>query len=111
MQTVRSRGPHSFGDVGPKYVDCSIHGPHPSSWAQANGTGPRFCQRVYKESNYFSTYDLVDACKNHLHYEVVRSFLLESRGLQRLQRRRHSSLTQEPKGWLSFNTHCLRWIL
>jgi hypothetical protein len=58
-----------------KYVDCSIHGPYPSSWAQANETGPRFCQKVYEESNHFRTSDPVDVCKNHLHYEVVRSFL------------------------------------
>jgi hypothetical protein len=29
---------------------------------------------VYEESNYFTTPDPVDVCKNHLHYEVVRSF-------------------------------------
>jgi hypothetical protein len=35
-----------------KYVDCSTHAPHLSSWEQANETGPRFCQKVYEESNY-----------------------------------------------------------
>jgi hypothetical protein len=34
-----------------KYVERSIHGPRPSSWAQTNETGPRFCQKVYEESN------------------------------------------------------------
>ncbi len=37
--------------------------------------GPRFCQKVYEESNHFNTSDLVNVCGNHLHYEVVRSFL------------------------------------
>ena len=36
---------------------------------------PTFCQKVYKESNYFKTSDPVDVCKNHLPHEVVRSFL------------------------------------
>jgi len=30
---------------------------------------------VYEESNYFTTSDPVDVCKNHLHYEVIRLFL------------------------------------
>jgi hypothetical protein len=30
---------------------------------------------IYEESNYFTTSNLVDVCKNYLHYEVVRSFL------------------------------------
>jgi hypothetical protein len=47
----------------------------PLSRAQANETGARFCQKVYEESNHFKSSDPVDVCKNHLHYEVVRSFL------------------------------------
>jgi hypothetical protein len=46
-----------------------------SSRAAANKTGPRFCQKVYDESSYFTSPDPIDVCKNHLHYEVVRSFL------------------------------------
>ena len=37
--------------------------PHLSSWAQANESGPRFCQKVYEGSNYFKASDLVDVCK------------------------------------------------
>src|SRR4051812_6198947 len=55
--------------------DNPVHGPHLSSWAEANKVGPRFCQKVYGESDYFTTSDPVDVCKNHLRYEVVRSFL------------------------------------
>jgi len=43
--------------------------------AEANKTGPRFCQKIYEESNYFTSPDPVDVCKNHLHYEVIRLFL------------------------------------
>ena len=46
-----------------------------SSWVVANKTGPRFCQKVYDDSNYFTSPDPIHVCKNHLHYEVVRSFL------------------------------------
>jgi hypothetical protein len=41
----------------------------------ANKTRPRFCQKVYDESNHFTSADPVDIYKNHLHYEVVRLFL------------------------------------
>jgi hypothetical protein len=90
------------------YVDSSVHGPYLSSWTEANKVSPRFCQRVYEESSYFTTCDPIDVCKNHLHYEVVRSFsngAVKSRGWHR---RRPSSATQKPGGWLSFNTHGLR---
>jgi hypothetical protein len=46
-----------------------------SFWAAANKTGPRFCQKVYDESNYFTSPDPIDVYKKHLHYEVMRSFL------------------------------------
>jgi hypothetical protein len=46
-----------------------------SPWTAANKTESRFCQKVYDESNYFTSPDPVDVYRNHLHYEVVRSFL------------------------------------
>ena len=49
-----------------------------SSWAAANKTGPRFCQKVYDESSYFTSPDPIDVCKNYLYYEFVRSFLERS---------------------------------
>jgi hypothetical protein len=54
------------------YVDSFIHGPHLPSWA---GLTRRVLDSVYEESNYFTTSDPVNVCKNHLHYEVVKSFL------------------------------------
>jgi len=36
-----------------------------SAWAAVNKTGPRFCQKVYDESNYFTSLDPIDVCKNH----------------------------------------------
>ena len=53
-----------------KYVDSSIHGPHLSSWAEANNVGPRFRQKAYEESNYFTTSDPVDVCRSGLTPEL-----------------------------------------
>jgi hypothetical protein len=36
---------------------------------------PRFCQKVFEETDHFATADPVEACKSHMHYEVARSFL------------------------------------
>jgi hypothetical protein len=58
-----------------KYVYPSMHRPPLSWWAEANKDSTRFCQKVYDETDYFGTPDPVEICKNHLHYEVVRSFL------------------------------------
>jgi hypothetical protein len=38
----------------------------------------RFCQKVYDESDHFTTPDPVEVCKSHIYYEVVRSFFLRA---------------------------------
>ena len=55
-----------------------------SSWAAANKTGPRFRQKVYDESSYFTSPDPIDVCQNYLYYEVVRSFLERSCQINRI---------------------------
>src|ERR1700728_3005248 len=63
----------------------------------ANKTGPRFCQKVYDESDYFTSPDPIDVCKNHLYYEVVRSFLEWSCQISRLKS--SASLFTYAKAW------------
>ena len=69
------------------------------SRATVNNARPRFSQKVYEESNYFTSADPIDVYKNHLHYEVVGSWIgaVRSRGWHR---RRPSSPTRKSGGWL-----------
>lgn len=57
----------------------------------------RFCQKVYDESDHFTTPTPVKVCKNHLHYEVVRSFLEWS--CQKSNFTKSSSLFTYAEGW------------
>ena len=43
--------------------------------AIANLYLPRFYQKVFKETDYFTTADPVKVCKRCMYYEVARSFL------------------------------------
>lgn len=52
-----------------------VHRLYLFSRATVNNAWPRFCQKVYDKSSYFTTPDPIDVNKNHLHHEVVRSFL------------------------------------
>jgi hypothetical protein len=76
-----------------KYVDSSIYGSRLSSWTQADEIRPRFCQRVYDEPNYFTTSNPVDVCRNHLHYEIIWSFLEWSSQISRFTTSSYSSFT------------------
>src|SRR3954469_23116848 len=35
----------------------------------------RFCQKVYDETNHFTSPDPIEVCRKHVDYEIVRSFL------------------------------------
>jgi hypothetical protein len=52
-----------------------VHRLYLFSRATVNNARPRFCQKVYDKSSYFTTPDPIHVYKNHLHHEVVRSFL------------------------------------
>src|SRR5439155_22454904 len=60
-----------YGDVGLSTFPLLGSSPFPFSRATVNNARPRFCQKVYDETNYFTSADPIDVYKNHLHYEVV----------------------------------------
>jgi hypothetical protein len=57
----------------------------------------RFCQKVYDETNHFTTPDPIEVCRKHVDYQVVRSFLEWS--CQTSKFKKASSLFTHAKAW------------
>ena len=75
MQPVPRCRLRSYGDVGPSTSMLLLVAFISSNKRRLTKAGPRFCQKVFEESRHFTTPDPVAVCKDHLDYQVVRSFL------------------------------------